>query len=264
MGVVSRGKSRVYLLLLACVITIALILTQTRNTWISSTITLAVLAIYLMVRPELAELSRKRLLAGAAIVVLVVAVLGFVVVFLNPHVQERATELTGGKGGVVDQSGLTVTSLVSRYFIWDTARNAFLAHPYVGIGVYAFPYSSHQYSRLPEIWYTLYVEGNSPHQTQIAVLCETGLLGMAGYLVFMISALRVAFRTVRLAPDVEGRRYGFVAAIGVTYTFVSMAFTDAWLWGQGIVLLGLVMGLMLANRKIGLQEFQAALPREGS
>jgi O-antigen ligase len=260
MSAVSRGSTRVLLAFLACVITLALILTQTRNTWISAGITLTVLIMYLIMHPEIAGLSRKKLFAVAVAAIVGIAVLGAVVVSLNPNVARRATELTGGGMNPADQQGSQINSLVSRYLIWDTALHAFIAHPVVGIGAYAFPYSSRHYSTLPAEWYELYVEGNSPHETYIAVLAETGVVGMLGFLVFVVAALRCAYRSIALVPHAQGKRYGFVAAIGVTYCFVSMGFTDAWMWGQGIVLLGIVLAAMVANRRIGLAGAQPAPP----
>jgi O-antigen ligase len=250
MSVVSRGKLRSRLILLAFVITTALIFTETRSIWIASSITLAVLTGYLILHPDLAGLSRRRVMTAAATAALGIAALGTIVVSLNPRIEQRAAELTSGGTNDIDQSGLAINSLISRAYIWDTARNAFLAHPFVGIGVYAFPYSSQHYATIPKLLYNLYVKGNSPHQTYFAVLAETGVIGMVGYLVFLVAAVRCAFQSIRQASGVQGRNYGFVAAIGLTYCFVSMGFTDAWLWGQGIILLGLVMGLMLVNRKI--------------
>ena len=252
MSAVSQEKPRKLLMLLAGVIAAALILSQTRGIWIAASITLAILVVYLLVYPEMAGLSRRRIIAAATLAALVVAVLGTIAFALNPRIEQRAMELTDSRSNDVDQSGPKINSLITRVFIWDTARNAFLAHPYVGIGVYAFPYSSRHYSTLPKLWYTLFVEGNSPHQTHVAVLSETGVVGMAGYIVFLIAALRSAFQTIRRSTGIQGKKYGLVAAIGLTYCFVSMGFTDAWLWGQGIILLGLVMGMMLANRRISV------------
>ncbi len=258
MIVVSRGRTRVYLWFLAGLMTVALILTQTRNTWISCATTLAILSAYVIAHPDLAGLPRKKLVSAAVVAVFGISVLGAIAVSVNPRVEKRALEITPEGSVGSDQSDYKISSLMSRYFIWDTALNAFLAHPYAGIGVYAFPYSSRYYSTLPEGLYDAYVEGTSPHQTQIAVLTETGIVGMVGYLVFIIAAVRVAFRTIGTASGTRGKRYGFVAAIALTYCIVSMTFTDAWLWGQGIVLLGLVMGLMLVNRRISVADTQPA------
>jgi O-antigen ligase len=81
-------------------------------------------------------------------------------------------------------------------------------------------------------------------------LAETGLIGFLGFAVFVVVLLIHSFRTIKTSRDELGKRYAFVAAVGVVYCTASMFITDAWLWGQQIVLLGLVVGTMLAVAKI--------------
>jgi O-antigen ligase len=169
---------------------------------------------------------------------------------LNPLIEERAGELTSGPARGRDDQVVAAHSIVSRMFIWDTAFNAFRAHPFVGIGVYAFPYTSLRYNNSTLEIYRLYVSGSSPHQTHLAVLAETGIIGAIGFIVFAVATLRVVFGAIRQSSTEPGSRYALVAGIAVVYCFVSMVFSDAWLWGQGIVLLGLVLGLTLANWRI--------------
>jgi O-antigen ligase len=250
LAIISKGQRRIIFFIISFVITVALILTQTRNTWLSAGITLCFLVGYLLIHPEFIGFSRKRLLTlslGVMIIMIGVVTLTFV---FNPKIEKRATELTKSTESGVDQWGTATNSLISRLFIWDTALNAFRSHPIAGIGVYAFPYSSRQYYRLPKILYKKYVENLSPHQTHIAVLTETGIIGFFGFIFFIIAALKSAFRAVLGIEDERGRHYALVGLVGVVYCVVSMFFTDAWLWGQGIVLLGLIVGIMLANNKI--------------
>ena len=250
MSAISSGRKRLFFLLLSSLFGVALMLTQTRNTWLSALITLAILVGYLMLHTEVAGLSRKRLIVMAVIGSLALAGAVALVVLLNPQIETRATELTDKPGPGISESGSVENSLGSRLLIWDTALNAFRAHPYIGIGVYGFPYSSQHYYTIPKFMYRLFVAGNSPHQTYLAVLAETGVIGALGFAVFLFAILRYAFQTIRRASEERGRKYAFVGAIAVVYCVVSMVFTDAWLWGQGIVMLGLVIGLVLANRKI--------------
>jgi O-antigen ligase len=98
--------------------------------------------------------------------------------------------------------------------------------------------------------YQRYVKGVSPHQTFIAVLTETGIVGAIGFGVFLVALLRLTFGGVRMARDRPAKARGLFVATAVLYCIVSMFFTDAWLWGQGIVLLGIVTGVMLAHRKM--------------
>jgi amino acid transporter len=75
--------------------------------------------------------------------------------------------------------------------------------------------------------------------------------------------VRRAFTSITQARGEDGKRYALVAAIAVVYCTVSMLFTDAWLWGQLIVMLGMVLGVMLAIRKIDTvsEPGKAVMPR---
>ncbi|MGB2869562.1 MAG: O-antigen ligase family protein [Bacteroidota bacterium] len=247
--VVTMKKGRRISFVAGSVIFVALILTQTRNTWLSAIITLVWLVGYLVRHPEVAGLSRKRVVAIASLGLLVLASISVALLSLNTRLQKRASEFTENPSYGIDESGRVESSLGTRLFIWDTALNAFRAHPIVGIGVYAFPYSSEQYSTTTKRFYNDFVRRNSPHQTHLAVLAETGLLGALGFSMFAVAALKYSFRVITGAASERDRRYAFVGATGVVYCFVSMMFTDAWLWGQGIVLLGVILGLVMALRK---------------
>ncbi|HAV23280.1 MAG TPA: hypothetical protein DCX46_07265 [Bacteroidetes bacterium] len=248
--VVTRGRSRFIFLVLLFFIAVGLVLTQTRNTWLSAIITLVVLACYLIVHPEIVGYTRKRLLFITLVGSLALTVGILTAVYLNPRVQSRAVDLVDPSKFVVSDAGVGGNSLISRLFIWVTAYNAFRENPVFGVGIYSFPHSSHRYYAFPRTFYNLYVKGNSPHQTHLAVLAETGIIGFAGFLVFLGSALTCAFRGIRNATSAKGKHFALVAAIATVYCAVSMAFSDAWLFGQGIVLFGIVLGSMLSIRRI--------------
>jgi O-antigen ligase len=246
----ARGIKRVLLLSLCLAIGVAHILTQTRNAWLSTIITLLLLAGYLVVHPEMIGSTRRKLLGQIVIGVTLIAAMAGGVVIMNPTVEQRATNLVDVRAVETGDDIDVKNSLITRMLIWDTALNAFLAHPVAGVGVYGFYLASRQYARMPPILYRRFVEGNSAHQTYFAVLTETGIVGMAGFLVFLVAMLRLPFRVIRQAEGHRGRQYGLVGAVAVAYCAVSMLFTDAWLWGQGIVLLGLILGLVHANGNV--------------
>ncbi len=250
MSALSRGKSRVFLLLVSLVITVALLLTQTRNTWISSFITLVIFICYLVIHPELVGFKRKQLLVITLIGSILIAGTVLLVVQSNSQIEKRVTELTNRPGYGINEAGDVENSLGSRLLVWDTALRAFYAHPIIGTGVYSFPYSSHQYYKFSKALYKRFVETLTPHQSHLAVLSETGIIGAIGFIIFIVTTLKYSFQTIRQAKEERGKRYALAAAMCVVYCMVSMVFTDAWLWGQGIVLLGLVLGLMLANKNI--------------
>ncbi len=210
-------------------------------------------------RPEVAGLTRKRALSLTLAGLILVGGSAAYVVFGAQRIEKRAMQVSVEKDIAIDQRGKVENSLVSRILIWDTAWNAFLAHPLVGIGVYSFPYSSNQYYRIPKLLYVLYVEGLSPHQTQLAVLAETGIVGAIGYLIFLFALWKSGYQALSKASGPQDTKYALVAFTAVVYCTISMIFTDAWLWGQGIVLLGLVTGAMLANRKLSVAPVAATL-----
>jgi O-antigen ligase len=245
-----RGRERVITGCITMLLAIALVLTQIRNAWMATLGTLAICGVYIVIKSSLLGLSRKSVIRTGLVAALVILSVSVAVIAFAPQVGQRATSLVGQNATDVDENGLVHNSLISRVFIWDVAFSAFRAHPLIGIGVYGFPYASASYTRLPTAMYEFYIARNSPHQTHIAVLSETGILGAIGFLVFLVAGIRSAFRGIRMSRDARGRRYAVVALTAFMYIVVSMAFTDAWLWGQGIVLMGLSLGAVLALGKM--------------
>jgi O-antigen ligase len=250
MTLFAHGIRRILLLLLSLAITGALILTQTRSTWLATIATLFFLGGYLVLNPDVVGATRKRL-----VVLLVAGSLGIVVtivgvVAVNPKIEQRVSNLEEGGSVELDPNYGQKNSLITRMLIWDTALRTFSEHPIIGIGVYGFSYASRQYARMPWFLYEKYVSGMSPHQTHFAALVETGILGYLGLLVFLVSIVRYPIRVLRQVRGDRARHFALVGAVAVVYCVSSMFFTDAWLWGQGIVLLGLVLGLVTANARL--------------
>jgi O-antigen ligase len=250
MTLFAHGFRRILLLLLSLVISVALILTQTRSTWIATLATLIFLGGYLILHPEVVGSTRRRVMVLLAAGALAIAVTAVGVVAVNPKIGQRVENLAEGGSVELDPNYAQSSSLITRMLIWDTAYRAFSEHPVIGIGVYGFSYASRHYARMPWFLYEKYVAGMSPHQTHFAALVETGILGWMGLLVFLTAIVRYAIQVLRRVNGERGRHFALVGAVAVVYCVSSMFFTDAWLWGQGIVLLGLVLGLVTANGKI--------------
>jgi O-antigen ligase len=171
-------------------------------------------------------------------------------VAVNPKIEQRVSSLEEGGSVEFDPNLAQKNSLITRMLIWDTALRAFSEHPIVGVGAYGFMYVSRQYARMPWFLYEKFVSGMSPHQTHFAALVETGIVGWLGFLVFLVAIVRYPIRVLRQVRGERARHYALVGAVAVVYCVISMFFTDAWLWGQGIVLLGLILGLVTANAKL--------------
>jgi O-antigen ligase len=261
MAMTSGRTSRILLGSCAVIISMALVLTQTRNTWVSAFVTLTFLAVYALIYPDRIGLTRDRVLGLVSVGVIVIGLSAGVALALNPGVERRATELASASADepAVSGAGKVSNSLVSRALIWSTALNAFSSNPLTGIGAYAFPFVSKSYSTIPPILYHRFVRNLTPHQTHLAVLSETGLIGFLGFLVFILTSLRIALKAVARAVDPKRRRIAFVAMTATIYVMTSMFFTDAWLWGPLVVLFGLILGVTIANDTYGREERASAI-----
>jgi O-antigen ligase len=239
------------------IFSLASILTQTRNSWLTIFITLAFLFLYLFKNSNRFSLSKMKLgtMAGSFLFILVILFLS--VKSVNPSISERATQLTENKRKeIIDKEGTVASSLVSRLLVWQTCLNAIKEHPWIGIGVYAFPYSSKHYHTIPDFLYENYVEGLSPHSGFLGIITETGIVGFLGFLIFYFSALKYAFKSNKIAKSRTDRIITTCLNWSLIYISISLVMTDAWFWGSGIVLWGIILGLNISNRK-NLEEQRA-------
>ncbi len=253
---IGNGKNKLVFLFLALFILAALIMTETRNTLLSLGASFFTLILYLIKENKLFSINRRKVITYfiAVIVITIFAVIGLMV--YAPQIFNRFTNLTAfSKMFVIEKNKIGVNStFVTRVLIWLTALNAFVKHPIIGIGAFSFPFSSYLYYTIPPILFKAFVEGLSTHVTFFSTLTETGIIGTIGFLVFLISSLRIGFKSVKIAITYDERLISAVILFMQIYIFYSMFMTDAWLWGQCGMLWGFVLGLSLANYKILLKK----------
>jgi len=115
---------------------------QTRGIWLVMIITASLLIIYLIIKAPHFQISKKFLTTILIFSVLVFGVGIFTIQTFNPNVFERSEEFSKTKKELLTEEGQVTSSLVSRFFIWHTAANAVLENPWIGVGMYAFPYVS--------------------------------------------------------------------------------------------------------------------------
>ncbi|MHB8338474.1 MAG: O-antigen ligase family protein [Ignavibacteriaceae bacterium] len=252
----SKSVNKYSYLLLSLFLLTALIFTQTRNTLISLGLSFLTLIVYLIKENKLFSLNRKRIISFFIITIIICVLFAVGIILYAPEIFKRFTNLTAyNQMFVVGKSSVGVNStLVTRVLIWLTAYNAFIQHPIIGIGAFAFPFSSHLYYTIPTILFKIYVEGLSTHITFLSTLTETGIIGTIGFLIFLITSLRIGFKSVKLSFSENERILSVVILFLQIYIFFSMFMTDAWLWGQCGMLWGFILGLSLANYKILLQK----------
>lgn len=245
LAVFHSGLKRYAFIGLATLFVGALITTQTRTSWISTGVTSILFISYLIVKAPMFNFRRTRLIVSAVTSFIIVIGSYAFMNAVNPSIAQRATEITESSSSTIDEGGRASNSLVTRLLVWHTAYQAFQAHPFLGVGVNGFPMVSDQYYTIPKILYVTYVKDLTPHQTYVAVLAETGIVGLFGFAVLLVALIGVVTRLLSRYEHKTRDKIRLAVVWSVCYCLVSMWTTDAWLYGRGIVLLSVLIGLML-------------------
>lgn len=243
-----KDSSKIISAALAIVFFIASIFTQTRNSWLTMFFTFLILILYLIKNSSFFEISRKGLVFILILSLFSLGVGIFLIQAVRPAVFERTEEFLQSKKEILTEKGEVTSSLTSRFFIWHTSVNAFLANPLTGVGIYAFPYVSHRYNTLPGFLFESYVEYRTPHSAYLAILTETGIIGMFGFLIFIFFMLKVSLSTAKKAKRSEEKLIALVLTGPIIYISISLLMTDAWLWDRGIISWGIFLGMNLSYR----------------
>lgn len=184
-----------------------------------------------------------------------VSIMGGVLLYLfalsfSSGVESRVSSVSSTTIVTEDPNSVGTNSLLTRAFIWHTAYNAFVANPTFGIGIYSFPFTSHLYYTIPKDFYELFVKDAAPHVGYIAVLTETGIVGFVGFIFLVVSIFRFSLLLVRDAINIYHKKTAIILLACIVYITFSLAMTDAWLWGQYIVLWGLILGMQVGLWKM--------------
>ncbi|MFO7447599.1 MAG: O-antigen ligase family protein [Ignavibacteriaceae bacterium] len=224
------------------------LLTQTRNAWIVTMLTVVWLWFYCYNKSDILKIDKKKLVRLLLVILVLIPVILVIAKVVNPGNFERVD--VGQTEVAFSNEGLAQNSFVTRLLIWHTALNAFLSHPIIGIGAYSFSFSSHLYYTIPEFLYKMYVEGLSPHVGYLEVLTENGIIGLIAFFVFIVAVIRHVFRTIKKSKNTEELSLMMIVNWPLIYISISLFMTDAWLWGKGVVLWGILIGLSMAVNRL--------------
>jgi len=248
---IYKKKRKLLFFLLTILFVLALLFTQTRNAWLSAGVTVFAILIQNTFKTFKENKSISRLFIKVSFFLVPIIVL---IIFLsqsNLAIFERVNLSSFDQGKVTGETLKTTGSFISRFFIWDTAFNAFFANPYTGIGIYSFPFLSIKYSTLDPILYKMFVELLPPHQTFIAILCETGIIGFLGFIIFISFIVYQTWKFTTKTRSDEEKIYATLLFWLIIYIVISMLMTDAWLWGDLFMIWSVVLALTIANNRIG-------------
>jgi O-antigen ligase len=256
-GIISfyfRNIKSIFFIAACLVLFAALLFTQTRNTLISLVLTLIFLLLFLFINSALFSINRKKLFFQLLIFLAGLALILIVLSLIVPEIFSRIMEIFVNKPHTSSNDSLVSNSLISRLLIWHTALNAFFRHPIIGIGAYSFYFDSQHYRTIPLFLYKDFVKNLSSHITYLSVLTETGIVGIIGFLIFLLSTLKMGYTSVKYSKSITNKYYSLGIFIVQIYIFFSMCFTDAWLWGQCGMLWSIILGLSVGNYKIIMRE----------
>lgn len=243
-------KSRKIYGLVTFILFAALIFTQTRNSWITSGLVMIFILIDFIRKSPSLGFSRARVYMGSIFVVIIMVVLVLVLQQLNPGTFSRLSNSDSAKSTEQVYASITdINSFATRFFIWHTAFNAFLAHPVLGIGFYSFRFTSELYSTIDPLLYKLFVQDLPPHTTVLCIMAETGLVGVFGFTVFMMAVLRFIRGAQKKSKTSEQRFFSSIIFWMQIYIIVSMVMTDAWLWGNLMMLWGVILAFAISNSR---------------
>src|SRR5262249_33742002 len=115
---------------------------------------------------------------------------------IRPDALSRITDLGGGSSGRSD--------------LWTVAWHVFTSHPLFGIGVGNFTVVEAKYTLRPgsisRIQYLTSVP-HLVHNTYLQLLAESGIIGLAGFLIVVFVSLRAAWRAVKRFEAIGQARY---------------------------------------------------------
>ena len=245
-----HGLQKILYFLNFIVLFISTIFTQTRIVVIVFSIVFFILLVFLFFKSN--PILPRRKMVYPAITIVFSGLFLLVLLFqVMPGTFERYYEIVPSQSQeLVFETDVGFSSLMTRLLIWHTALNAFLEHPFIGIGAFSFTFSSQLYFSIQPYLYKIFVKGISPHLTYLAVLVETGIIGLFGFLFIIYNSLSIAYKSLILFKSTDDYRLSMVLMMSLIYITISMFMTDAWLWGQCGMLWGLFLGLLLANYKL--------------
>lgn len=245
-----KKKRKLLNLILLLTFSLALIFTQTRSIWLVTALTLLLIFLHIIINYKKYNLNRLKLITTFILIVLSIAIFALTLKDVNKDYFERIEIKKIEQTDDPMRQTLQINSLVTRYFIWSIAWEAFTANPITGVGIYGFPFISKEYSKIDNFLYKAFVEKLTPHETFLAILTEGGIIGFLGFLVFLFSTIIFAIKSYLISKSDNELFFSEIILWLTLYTLFSMIITDAWLWGHGIVLWGLLIGMSIANRKI--------------
>lgn len=140
--------------------------------------------------------SKKRILKN---ILLFIVSTGIIILFIGKMLPNETEIFVSRTKSALSGSG----TVLYRFYLWDMSIASFLQHPIFGIGSGSFARQQEHLPQvfnveLPEYYRNLNLQ-LSTHSTFFGVLSETGIIGLAAYLLWIIAVIGICRRIFRLS-----------------------------------------------------------------
>jgi O-antigen ligase len=245
-GYFILGKPGNLIKISTLVIFITLITTLSRNSWIGFTLSFLYGAIIIArFQKDAINFFKKKITIFTAL--FVIAIMLLFLTGLSNLVFQRFGQVNTSLFEMSDEGGLIKNSLETRILIWIVALNAFLHNPLTGVGYFMFYEVSEQYNILPQFLYDEFVKGLDAHTTFMNFLCETGIIGLSSFIIYLISMLRISYKAIKISINAFEKKISIVLHIIVFFVSVHSIYAGAFTFGQNAFMMYFFFGLAVAN-----------------
>lgn len=154
--------------------------TRTRSVWLAMILALVIWVVY----------ARRRITRVVTVSVLAALVLSVAVVNMQNFLSERRA-----KGGLTD-----IGPILLRIGLARVTAEMVRDHPLTGLGFGHFRDAAPHYGRDPSSPYLVYTSAAMEHNNLLSIVAETGVIGLALYVLVFIILLRLSIRLFHRLP----------------------------------------------------------------
>lgn len=231
----QRGKYS----LIAYILFVQIIMTQTRGAWLS--LIIATLFLTLLLKKASIPLIIKHTFWVSILFCL--AIITSSTIFSNSFI--------GMVHRVEHLQQLNIGTLHYRLILWDAGINAFLSHFVNGIGLGHFPILSGDYSSIGNSSFFIdNIKGLSTHNIILSYLAETGIIGTFCLLLLFMKIIQVGHSIYESSENREDYQLSIPLYCILFYVCISSFYAGAWFWSISGVQFMFFLSLATVFRKI--------------
>jgi O-antigen ligase len=227
----TEGRKRLsskWILMTTCMLA-GLMLTFTFGAWLALIVTFALFVLVF------GGVKRwKVILAGALILLIMAALVAYGP--LHPFFEAKASGT---------DIGSFAWDLMTRLYGWKLALETWWVHPWIGVGIGNFEFSSAEY----DFMLGTQSQGSSPHETYLYLLANIGLVGTISVIAIMLGTIRSNLKIMR--SRAETALLGLALAFALATNMIGWFSDDSGFFGPHTsYLLWLFVGLSEVTRRI--------------